>query len=189
MASAEDWAPVLPSELSSEFEVLEDASAFEQIAVPLRVEKVIDKDDLETLWNLNKHWIYMEPTEARIDTDTYIQKHDPALRPFLQEFFASLNCKMIRFEEFKAEFTDVAVQCLEWLDSFVDPSQPVYLWGGESFAKSNTWLIIMFWDIYRRKFGPDHRFNFFLIAEHSIVPPRQPRDILIHVDDCSYSGD
>jgi hypothetical protein len=105
MASVEDWAPVLPSELSSEFEVLEDASAFEQIAVPLRVEKVLEKDDLETLWNLNKQWIYMEPTDARIDTDTYIQLHDPVLRPFLQEFFASLNCKMIRFEEFREAFT------------------------------------------------------------------------------------
>jgi hypothetical protein len=55
---------------------------------------------------------------------------------------------MITFSSFIKSLALVVNSMLDWLETTVD-KQTVFLWGGESFGKSNTWILLLFWDMYR----------------------------------------
>ena len=63
--------------MSSEVELVHDASDLEAFAAPMRT--WLNSDDLDALWRLNRKWIYMKPTGARLRIREYIELHDPAL--------------------------------------------------------------------------------------------------------------
>lgn len=125
---------------------------------------------------------------ARLRIDEYIQWHDVALHPFLQTFFDSLDCHMVTFEEFLNAFQSDVYRALDYLDNTFVEGTVIYLWGGEKFGKSNTWLNMIFWDMYRKKFNGRNVFDFRMIGDESKISPKEEKDILLHVDDCMYSG-
>lgn len=83
---------------------------------------------------------------------------------------------------------------LDALTSRVARGSRVYMWGGEQFAKSNTWMNLILWDMMKARFGAENAFDVCVIGEYSkksILPliTRDEKPVLIHIDDCMYSGD
>jgi hypothetical protein len=170
----------------SSISAVPEASSVEEMARPAAVDW-FDSGDLDAMWRLNRSWLLVKQEKRpKLQIAKFIGAHDPVLRPFLRTFFDSLDCRMISFHAFYEHFALSANAVLDYLEANLPVGAPVYLWGGETFGKSNTWTNMLFWDIYRARYNCANVFDFRLVGLKSIL------NLKIHlllIDDCMYSGE
>jgi hypothetical protein len=119
----------------------------------------------------------------------YIDSYDPAVRPFVEQVIRSISPKLVSFQEFYASFSSCCDRFLFKLLN--DPlsigfAEPIFLYAGSQFGKSNLWLTLLFWE--RICQHPELlELDWRLVSEQSL-PVELLHAMLVIVDDCAYTG-
>jgi hypothetical protein len=105
-------------------------------------------EDIDTLWRLNRDWIRSIPEDVSIHIDDFCKRVEDVR---VKQFLYGLELQVVSKESFLRAFDQCAFNAITCMASMRKGTKFVIV-ANSSFDKSNTWVLLLFWHVYRTRF-------------------------------------